>query len=400
MFSRKVYVTGMGIISGIGNDIQETYEALTEQRSGIGCIQYLETAHRDKFLVSEVPYSNEELEIMAGIDENGVHPRTTLLACYAAKKALESINYKPDNQIRTGLIFGTTVGGMDHSEKYYRESEDFVHFITNGQNKGYSTELLANLYHINDYVTTITTACSSSANAIALGADLIKCNYLDRVIVGGADSLCKFTINGFNTLMILSDEKCKPFDKSRNGLNLGEGAGFVVLESEELIKVSGNQIMAELTGYSNKNDAFHQTATSDTGEGPYLCMQEALEMANLKPNQINYINAHGTGTPNNDLTESVAIERVFGDKYPPFASLKPYIGHTLGAAGIVEAIISILCLNKQMVVGSLNQEDNIEEVNVCPVKETKKTSVNHVMSNAFGFGGNDTTLIFSLPNQK
>ncbi len=362
LFSKTVYVTGMGIISGIGKNVHETFQSLVEQNSGIGRIKYLETAHKDKFLVSEVPYSNAELELMCEIDEKGEHPRTTLLAYYAAKQALDAISYVPDDGLRTGLIFATTVGGMDHSEKYYRGSEDFIDFITNGQNKGYSTELLANLYHINDYVTTITTACSSSANAIALGADLIKCNYLDRVVVGGADSLCKFTINGFNTLMILSDEKCKPFDKFRNGLNLGEGAGFIVLESEETLKNSGNTVYAKLTGCSNKNDAHHQTATSDNGEGPYLCMQEAIEMAGLQPQEVGYINAHGTGTPNNDLTESVAIQRIFGNNHPPFASLKPFIGHTLGAAGIVEAIISIICLNQNKVIGSLNQTVNIEEV--------------------------------------
>ncbi len=393
----NVYVTGMGMISGIGNTISETFRSLMDKKSGIGKLKYLDTIHKEKFPVSEVPFSNPELCEMLGFDPQKEYPRTTLLACIAAKQAMEDAKFKPEDTIRTGLIFGTTVGGMDLSEKYYRNPGSHMDYVINGQNKGYTVELLADTYRINDFVTTLTTACSSSANAITLGADLIKTNVLDRVVVGGADALCKFTVNGFNTLMILSEDKCKPFDKNRNGLNLGEGAGFLVLESEKLVRANNKKIYAKVSGYSNKNDAYHQTATSENGEGPYLCMTEALTSARLTPKEIDYINAHGTGTPNNDITESIAIHRVFGDQYPPFASLKPYIGHTLGAAGVVEAIVSIVCLNKQMIFGGINYHNPIEEVAVYPEKETQEASVLNVMSNAFGFGGNDTSIIFSLP---
>ncbi|MCW3786779.1 beta-ketoacyl-[acyl-carrier-protein] synthase family protein [Plebeiibacterium sediminum] len=391
----KVHITGMGIISALGKNVKENLDSILDGKSGIRKIQYLDTVHKDKFHVAEVPYTNGELHELAGIPLMDYFPRTTLLASIAVKEALQDSNYSDDTDIRTGLVMGTTVGGMDVAETNYRVEADKPKYWVACQNKSYTADYLAEQFGINDFVTTITTACSSSANAIMIGCELIKNNQLDRVIVGGSDSLCKYTLNGFNTLMILSEEPCTPFDEDRKGLTLGEGAGFLVLESEALVKKYNKKSYAVVSGYSNKNDAFHQTATSENGNGPFLCMSDALEMAELLPKDINYINAHGTGTPNNDLTESIAIERVFGEQYPPFSSLKPFIGHTLGAAGGIEAIFSVLCINKQIIYPSLNFKNPISEVEVKPNDTLKKAKITHVMSNSFGFGGNDTTVILS-----
>ncbi len=392
---KKIHITGMGIISAIGKNVKENLDSIISEKSGIRKIQYLDTAHKDKFHVAEVPFSNDELYEIAGINHINDFPRTTLLASIAAKEALNDSGYKEDSNIKTGLIFGTTVGGMDVAESNYRAEGDKPSFMITCQNKGFTAEFLAEKFGITDFVTTITTACSSSANAIMIGCEMIKNKQLDRVIVGGADSLCKYTLNGFNTLMILSEDPCTPFDEDRKGLTLGEGAGFLVLESQELVDKGQKKSYAIVSGYSNKNDAYHQTATSDNGEGPYLCMKEAIEMASLDISEIGYINAHGTGTPNNDLTESIAIERIFGDKYPPFSSLKPYIGHTLGAAGGIEAIFSVLSINHQLAYPSLNLKHNISAVNVVPNKTLLKANVKSVMSNSFGFGGNDTSVILT-----
>jgi len=391
----NIHITGMGIISAIGNNIKENLDSLISERSGIRKIKYLQTVHKDKFHVAEVPFSNDELYEIAGIQHINDFPRTTLLASIAFQEALNDSGFKADNDIKTGLIFGTTVGGMDVAENNYRVQGDKPSFMVTCQNKGFTAEFLANKFGITDFVTTITTACSSSANAIMIGCEMIKYKLLDRVIVGGADSICKYTLNGFNTLMILSEDPCTPFDEDRKGLTLGEGAGFLVLESQELVEKNQKKSYAIVSGYSNKNDAFHQTATSDNGEGPYLCMTEAMEMAGLKSSDIDYINAHGTGTPNNDLTESIAIERVFGESYPPYSSLKPYIGHTLGAAGSIEAIFSVLSINHQWAYPSLNLKNSISGVHVVPNKTLSKTNVKNVMSNSFGFGGNDTTIILT-----
>ncbi len=392
---KKIHITGMGIISAIGKNVKENLDSIISEKSGIRKIQYLDTVHKDKFHVAEVPFSNDELYDIAGINHINDFPRTTLLASIAAKEALIDSGYKEDSNIKTGLIFGTTVGGMDVAESNYRAEGDKPSFMITCQNKGFTAEFLAEKFGITDFVTTITTACSSSANAIMIGCEMIKNKQLDRVIVGGADSLCKYTLNGFNTLMILSEEPCTPFDEDRKGLTLGEGAGFLVLESQELVDKGQKKSYAIVSGYSNKNDAYHQTATSDNGEGPYLCMKEAIEMAGLDISEIGYINAHGTGTPNNDLTESIAIERIFGNQYPPFSSLKPYIGHTLGAAGGIEAIFSVLSINHQLAYPSLNLKNNISAVNVVPNKTLLKADIKSVMSNSFGFGGNDTSVILT-----
>jgi 3-oxoacyl-(acyl-carrier-protein) synthase len=247
-------------------------------------------------------------------------------------------------------------------------------------------------FKINGITNTINTACSSSANAIMYGAMLMKNGYAKRAIVGGTDSLAKFTINGFNALHILSNEICTPFDEGRKGLNLGEGAAWLILEKEEDIK--GRKVYAELTGYSNSNDAYHPSSLSDEGDGPFLSMQGALQLANLTVDKIDFINAHGTGTENNDQVESKAMIRLF-DTPPAFASTKGNIGHTLGAAGAIEAVYSILSLLHQEVYANLHFKNVIASIGLSPVLSYKKMPVNHVMSNSFGFGGNCSSLIFS-----
>jgi len=217
---------------------------------------------------------------------------------------------------------------------------------------------------------------------------------LNQVIVGGTDALSRFTLNGFNTLMILDRNHCRPFDATRTGLNLGEGAAFLVLETEESANTAGRKIIARLAGYGNANDANHQTATSDDGDGPFLSMQKALKVADLKPEEIDYVNVHGTGTGNNDVTEGKALIRLFGNNIPPFSSTKAFTGHTLGAAGVVESVFSILALQHQVVFPNVNFKEVIPEINLKPVTEIRHQEINYVMTNSFGFGGNDSSVIF------
>jgi 3-oxoacyl-(acyl-carrier-protein) synthase len=247
-------------------------------------------------------------------------------------------------------------------------------------------------FGISGEVGTINTACSSSANSIIYGARLISHGFARRVIVGGAESLAKFTINGFNALNILSSKPCAPFDRDRSGLNLGEGAAFLVLEREEDLK--GKKAYAVLSGFGNKNDAYHPSSNSPNGLGPFLSMKEALESSGLNAGEISYINAHGTGTENNDETESRAMIRLF-EKVPPFSSTKSFTGHTLGAAGAVEAVYSILSLVHQELYPSLSFQFPIPETGLIPVRNFFKQPMQHIMSNSFGFGGNCSTLIFS-----
>jgi 3-oxoacyl-(acyl-carrier-protein) synthase len=393
----RVFVTGIGVICAIGKNTGETFESLRTGRSGISRLSILNSIHRDILPTGEVKLTNEELGAMSGITDMGMHTRTELLGLIAAGEAVQNAGIDPkDRYFRTGVISASTVGGMDKTEVNYRNyhlGAPYNNFVLT-HDCGDSTEKIAVRYGFRDLVSTISTACSSSANSIMFGARLIKHGMLDRVLAGGTDAMSKFTLNGFNTLMILDKQPCRPFDKNRMGLNLGEGAAYLVLESEKAL--NGRVPLCELSGYANANDAFHQTASSPDGFGPFLSMSQALDSSGLKPGVIDYINAHGTGTDNNDLTEGIAIERIFGGKIPLVSSTKPFTGHTLGAAAAVEAVISILSIQNQIVFPNLNFREKIDELHFEPVKEmiTGK-KLTHVLSNSFGFGGNDSTLIFS-----
>lgn len=393
--SEKIYITGMGILSAIGNSVAETLDALVAGKSGITKINYLDTVHKQDFVAGEIKLSNDELLKLANI---GQYNRTTLLGYLAAKQALHNANITDIKEARTGFISSTTVAGMCYTELVYKdflENKQHENFFDN-HFSGISTNQIAAQLGISDFVTTISTACSSAANAIMLGARLIKNNVLDRVLVGGVDPLSKFTLNGFNTLMILDKEWCKPFDENRKGLNLGEGAAYLVLESEKLVKQKNKNILALLAGYGNANDAFHQTASSADGYGAYLAMQKAFQVAALHPSTIDYVNAHGTGTPNNDLSEGVAMQNIFENTVPAFSSTKAFTGHTLAAAAAIEAVISILAIQHNMIFPCLNRKTQMSDLAITPI-DTLQTNVrvNHVLSNSFGFGGNCSSLIFS-----
>ena len=227
-----------------------------------------------------------------------------------------------------------------------------------------------------------------------LGARLLKAGEADIVVAGGTEALSRFHLNGFNSLMILDHEPCRPFDASRAGLNLGEGAAFVILEPEQAAKAREAEPHAYLTGYGNACDAFHQTASSENGEGAYLAMKEAIETAHLQPTDIQYVNAHGTGTPNNDQSESVSLKRIFGDKMPLVSSTKSFTGHTTSASGSIEAVICILAMQHHFVPANLGWKHQMEG-GITPTMGESNVQLEHVVCNSFGFGGNDSSLVIS-----
>lgn len=384
------------MISAIGNNVQEAYINLLNAKTGIGKVDHLKTRYKDEYVLGEVKLSNEQLMDLTGNHSPALN-RTSLLGIAAASEALKNSGIDLKNGLRTGLISSTTVAGMCKTELYYGEmvSEGKHLEVLDAHDCGESTEEIADHLGIKDFVTTISTACSSAANAVMLGCRMIKHGMLDRVIVGGVDSLSKFTFNGFNTLMILDKEWCRPFDEHRKGLNLGEAGAFIVIESEASLKKRNGKALAKVAGYANANDAYHQTASSPDGLGATTAIREALEMSGLKPSQIDYINMHGTGTPNNDQSESKASVNVFGDKVPKFSSTKAYTGHTLAAAAGVEAVISVLSLQNNKIFPNLNFTTPISEFGLVPVTKVTDHQMEHVLSNSFGFGGNCSSLIFS-----
>ncbi len=395
--SKKVAITGMGIISAIGNSVEENYNALISGKMGVTDIENIDTIHKNVIKVGEIKLTNQQLEQQLQLPSDNNFSRTALLATIAAKQAVENAGIQNINEYRTGLISATSVGGMDMTERFYYqyfEDESCRKYI-NTQDAGDTTHSTANYLGLKGLVTTISTACSSAANAIMMGAKLINSGQLDRVIVGGTDALSKFTINGFKTLMILSDTYNTPFDNNRKGLNLGEAAAFIVLESDEIVKKENKNVLAYVSGFGNANDAFHQTASSENGEGAFLAMTKALKMAKLQPKDIDYINAHGTATQNNDLSEGRAIIRVFENNIPEFSSTKPFTGHTLAAAAAIEAVFSVLALQNNIIFPNRNFITPMQEFDLLPVTELLEKPLQHVLSNSFGFGGNCSTVIFS-----
>jgi 3-oxoacyl-(acyl-carrier-protein) synthase len=394
----KVYIAGLGVISAIGNDVEECLHALENEEAGMNSIMYLETVHANELPVAEVKLTNDELALKAGLSSK--ISRTALLSMIAVKEALNDAAIVNINNLRTGFISANTVGGIDKTENFYHDhfkenKPGNLHDVMNHE-CGSITELVADHLHINAYRTTISTACSSSASSIMHAARLIKAGMLDVAVAGGVDALTKFTLNGFNTLLILDTAYCKPFDENRNGLNLGEGAGYVVLVSERITKDLKKDMYCELKGYANANDAYHQTASSPEGKGSYLAMHQALQKANLKPDDIDYINLHGTGTQNNDLAEGTAIERLFNPTYPKMSSTKSFTGHTLGASGGIEAVFSALSVKQNFVYPNLRLQTPIKEFPFSAERKfLKDQHINNVLSNSFGFGGNCTSLIFS-----
>ncbi|WP_343701852.1 beta-ketoacyl-[acyl-carrier-protein] synthase family protein [Chitinophaga sp.] len=394
--SEQVWIAGGEVICGIGLNLAHCLDAFEKMQPGMGAMQHLRSAHASTFPVAEVKAGNEELAAMAGMPAHW--SRTALLSMIAAKAAWNSTGLGPIAHYRVGLVSANTVGGMDKTEHFM---EAFLQDNTTGRLRevvhhecGSITELVADALGVRRHVSTISTACSSGANALMYGARMIRAGMLDAVIAGGTDALTRFTLNGFNTLMILDQQKCRPFDDTRTGLNLGEGAGYVVLVSERLAEQTAT--WCRLSGFANANDAYHQTASSPEGTGNFIAMQGALNMAGLQPADIGYINLHGTGTQNNDSSEGLAIVRLFDGQYPPVSSTKSFTGHTLGASGGIEAVFSAYALQQGIIYPNAQFTTRMKELPFAPVITfSRGNALRHVMSNSFGFGGNCSSLVFS-----
>jgi 3-oxoacyl-(acyl-carrier-protein) synthase len=414
-----VAIAGAGVISAIGNNVAESLLAFEKRAAGMGDITLLDTIHKGRLPVAEVKANNQELARWAGLSASaaglapsrhstkghvtGLAPsvsRTALLSLIAAKEALDDAAIPGIETLRTGLISANTVGGMDRMENFFEcrltdHSKDRLREVVLHE-CGAVTEWAADRLGIRHYQTTISTACSSSANAVLFAARLIRSGLLDVAVAGGADALTKFTLNGFNSLMILDADPCRPFDDGRAGLNLGEGAGYLVLVSDRIAATLSSKPDVALTGYANTNDAWHQTASSPDGRGSWLAMSGALQRSGLRPADIDYINLHGTGTQNNDLSEGTAIARLFGEKIPRMSSTKSFTGHTLGASGGIEAVFSVLAVRHGLVYPNLRFQTPMAEQPLVPETAFQKDlPIRHVLSNSFGFGGSCTSLVFS-----
>lgn len=393
----RVVVTGIGVISAIGNNVEENLKGLRNCKTGIGKAQFLNSKYADELLFGEVKLSDQELHSLAGNFDIPGLTRTELLAFMAFREAVSSAQLSEEElkSFETALLSGTTVGGMVEMEAIYADANTNTSPspYVNSYRSGAQTLQLAKAFGLRGYTDTMNTACSSSANSIMLGARMIKAGKCKRAIVGGVDSLAKYTVNGFNSLQIFSDEITRPFDANRKGLNLGEGAAYLVLEREE--DAVGKEIWGEIRGYGNSNDAYHPSSMSPEAVGVKGAINGALQTAGISPSDVSYVNAHGTGTENNDYTEVHGMNQIF-EVVPTYASTKSYTGHTLAAAGAIEAVYSLLSIKHQETYPTLNWQTQMPEFSSKPQTEfVANAKIDHVLSNSFGFGGNCSSLLIS-----
>ena len=406
---RRVVVTGMGLVIPIGIGVETAWKNVCEGKSGIGRLTRFDPEGFDTRIAAEVKGFNPELYI----EKKEVKKMDLFIqyALAATKEAVEDseLSITPENGDRIGVIVGTGLGGLPTIEKYHqilmergpgRISPFFIPMLVANLAAGQ----IAIQYGAKGPNTCIVTACATGGHCIGDAFRAIVYGDADAIIAGGTESnITPLTIGGFNAMKAIStrndepEKACRPFEKNRNGFVIAEGAGIVILEELELAQKRNARIYAELIGYGYTGDAYHITAPSPDGDGAIRCMRMAIKDAGLKPEDIDYINAHGTSTQLNDLTETIAIKKVFGDhaKKIPISATKSMTGHLLGAAGSTEAIFTVLALRDGILPPTINYEEPDPECDLDYVPNVaRRQHLNTGMSNAFGFGGTNATLIF------
>ena len=396
--SKRVAITGLGVFCSTGKHMEEFWQSLKEGQSGIGPITLFDTSKYPCKIGAEIRdyrpdqfFGKRELKKISRTDQFG------LIASEEAVRASGVDSYSPEE---VGVCLGAGAGGMFEAETYHRE------ILLKGKSRpsllwpfipSFTTDRVAERFGFSGPKFTVTTACSSSATAIGYGADLIRSGQCKAVLCGGSEALSELTFGGFNSLKVMDPSPCKPFDRKRAGMSLGEGAGIIILEDFEQAVKRGMKIYSEFLSYAIGGEAYHMTAPEPTGIREARIMREAIEESEMTPCEVDYINAHGTGTPLNDKVETLSIKNVFEKRaYKiPISSIKSMVGHCLGSAGAIEGVASILSILYQFVPPTLNHQEGDEDcdLNYVPGK-SREMKVEVVLSNSFAFGGNCTTLVF------
>ena len=384
----NIFVSGLGCISAAGKNLKETLISFQKEKVNAGTVSIFETVLKSP--VFEVNLTDEY------ISENKM--RTLVLAEYAVKEALEGAGLTLDilSKFKVGICLGTTVASQLNDLEYYRSYRE----SGNGPMKTIDRYLNGNLaaalkekYKLNGPGLTIVNACSSGTDAIGAAMSWLESGICDIVIAGGADELNPIPYSGFNSLGITSDVCCRPFDKNRTGLNLGEGAGVLVLETDAVAKKRGIKPKLKLSGYGTYADAYHLTAPRPDGSGLINAIRYAVKKSDININDVSFVNAHGTATPDNDKVEGHVFKELFNQNIK-FLSTKGYTGHTLGAAGGLEAVFTCAALNNGWIPKSVGFEVFDEDVGLAPVAERTEIAGNIAISTSLAFGGNNSALIF------
>ncbi len=385
----RIAVTGMGLICSIGRNKDEVWKSIVESRAGIAKLTRFAGETFPTDMAAEVA---DELPRVKRLS------RTDLLAVVAAREAIEQASANsPMPRARTIVSTGTSTGGLLEGEDYYFRR------LVSGRRRAPASRVLqqptsgpsdavAKVFELGGGVVSNATACASAGAAIGMAADYLRSRHADVAVAGGSDALCRLTYSGFNVLQAVDPEPCSPFGATRKGITLGEGAGFLVLERWDDAVARGAAILAELCGYGASCDAHHPTAPIEDGRGAEAAMRGA--MAEGREDTIDYVNAHGTGTQLNDAAETCAIVSAVGTAVP-VSSSKSYFGHTLGASGAIEAVVTVLALQNQIAPPTLRLRENAPECGLDYIAHTPRPmAMANVLSNTFGFGGSNVSLLF------
>jgi 3-oxoacyl-[acyl-carrier-protein] synthase II len=406
---RRVVVTGMGIICPTGNNVEEAWGNAAAGKTGIGYITRFDTSHLDNHFGGEV--KNFDADTLLGRREARRTDRVTQMALYASQQAMadSGLEVTDENRYDIACVVGSGIGGVASI------FESIKSFIEKGARSvsplmvpmmlpDAPSSKISMTYGLRGPNFAISTACATGNNCIGEATEIIRRGQADMALAGSSEAgLIDVAIASFNNMTAISrrndapEKASRPFDSDRDGFVVAEGAAILVLEELEHAKARGAKIHAEIIGYGHTSDAYHVTAPLETGEGAAKAIERALEDAELTANDIDYINAHGTSTPLNDKSETVALKKALGEQaYEiPISSTKSVTGHLMGAAGAVEAVFSIMAMRNDFVPPTINLDNQDPE---CDLNYTPnvgvKHNIKHVMSNSFGFGGHNAVLIF------
>ena len=383
----------MGCVCAAGPDLPGSLQGIFAGHRRVAVPQRFSTSHAVRYPVFEIPDSFLECN---GLQIHKEYSLTVKYALHASAAALNQAGWSEEDlsKLTVGVCMGTTVGSTLNSEEFYREylqggvpDMEPVHMFLDGN----PAEAVARATGFSGPCQTVVNACSSGTDAIGIGAEWIESGLCDVVLAGGTDELCRTTYNGFASLMIMDAEPCRPFDKSRAGLNLGEGAGVMVLESSSLRNKGKKKILGSVLGYGSACDAYHLTAPHPRGSGLRRAMSQALELSRADTSEVAFVNAHGTGTMDNDRVEATVLNEILPDT--PFLSTKGYTGHTLGAAGGIEAVFTLSCLNMGRIPASAGFSQCDPALDMAPVKKNTFIAGQVAVSQSLAFGGNNGVLV-------
>lgn len=400
----SVVITGFGVVTSIGVGRDAFAAALQRGDCGVGPIRSFDASDYKSAVAAEIrqPVATPALRVRAravGVRLPTRHGRAALFAAAALVEALEQAGLHTSDlgDLGTGMAFGGSTAGMPEAEgallaggEDYWQRAEARRFL--GTPVGTTADVVAHAAGIGGPLTTISTACSSATNALGQALDWLRSGACDRVIAGGSDGFCRLTHAGFNSLSLVDPHRPRPFDARREGMVIGEGGALFVLEREDRARARGAVIQGRLLGFGNVAEAHHLVQPQPDGLGSEAAMNAALNDAGLAPERIDYVNAHGTATPQNDLAEARGVRRVFGARDLPVSSTKSQVGHLLGASGAVELAALLLAMQGGFVPPTAGWAEADPEIDLDVVPTCRRGRVGAALSNSFAFGGNDSTL--------